>query len=78
MNFEALSLIHDLLAKNKNDTGARLKELNKSMTVFQKDNPYARVDDFPQWEELKEARSEFDAATRALNDFNAVKWQGAC
>lgn len=76
MNFETLTLIHKLLTDYKNEASLQLKSLGKEFAEFNKSHPWADEKDFVKAEEMAAAKEVFDKASRALKEFNSVKWQG--
>ena len=76
MSFETLTLIHKLLSDYKNEASLRLKELGKEFAEFRKSHPWADENDFIKAEEMAAAKDVLDHASRALKEFNTVKWQG--
>lgn len=78
MTFETLTLIHKLLSDNKYDASLKLKALGKEFAEFSKTHPWADENDFDKSAEMAEAKNELDRASRALKEFNSVKWQGTC
>ncbi len=76
MTFETLSLIRWLLVNNKQDAEVKVKALGREFAEFRKSHPWADEGDFVKAEEMADYKEALNIATRALKEFDSVKWQG--
>lgn len=76
MDFETLSLIHKLLKENEKRTWEVHRTLSKEFTAFELNNAFLKDTDFEKYQELQEAREDYEAAERACRQFANVLWHG--